>query len=454
MINREHQQYDPTPEGIPAADFIGKFQSEKLKAEQINIDLGSITPLIESDQIHDNTGLLADLVATVDIGQDSLFGIMDRRPSALKRGTGDGLIWTGLLNRTDESHALTTVDDLHLVKLIRDPKTLKYDIERHPNDAPIYSSLKPGETVRVGRSDENKINTTDDSTTSRNHLELRYDETTNTLNIADVGSTNGSFVTVDRQQSKEESKSFRDRILTRSKIGKLIMDRSTEKKENKVISIESGLAEKQLKGEDSSLIDNENGLYGVFDGAGGHIGGAEASRQTREVVEGKIISRNLSEMMPKKVEEALKDGLMKANEVVTNNPDAGVTTATILKIHEWQGKKYAVWGSIGDSRLYLFNRAKSTLSQVSDDEGEGKYLFNAIGTGKETQFSQFGYFELAEGDELMLCSDGITGDTKEQLLSDNEIASSMYHGSTAKEAADNLLRISRKPDDKTCIVVR
>ena len=52
----------------------------------------------------------------------------------------------------------------------------------------------------------------------------------------------------------------------------------------------------------------------------------------------------------------------------------------------------------------------------------------------------------------MICSDGITGDWREQLLSDVEIED-VLNEYPALEACQKLYQISKKEDDKTVIVV-
>ena len=52
----------------------------------------------------------------------------------------------------------------------------------------------------------------------------------------------------------------------------------------------------------------------------------------------------------------------------------------------------------------------------------------------------------------MLCSDGITGDYGDDLMSDAEMASIVRGARTPDDAAKNLVALARKKDDRTALV--
>lgn len=92
---------------------------------------------------------------------------------------------------------------------------------------------------------------------------------------------------------------------------------------------------------------------------------------------------------------------------------------------------------------------------MTKDEGEGKYIYNALGReteNGESRVQQFGDEELYPGDRVVLCSDGITGDYGTDLMSDAELGSLVMNAHDAREAAKNLVSGARKRDDRTAVV--
>ena len=208
-----------------------------------------------------------------------------------------------------------------------------------------------------------------------------------------------------------------------------------------------GFAEKERKGEDSILVNNEIGTYGVFDGVGGHGDGKKASQLTAGV-----FAQHFTEK-PTNVEsckEMLKAAFFEANRIVTA-PDQTMTTGTVLQfVTTAEGETHAVWGSVGDSRLYIHRDDEVTVLTL--DEGEGNFIHNAIGNGDDFYLKQLSSIKVKPGDKFMVCSDGITGDTDEQALSESELESA-FNKASPQESADEFLRISKKNDDKSAVVV-
>jgi len=209
----------------------------------------------------------------------------------------------------------------------------------------------------------------------------------------------------------------------------------------------AGSAEKAKKGEDSMLVNHEIGTYGVFDGVGGHGDGKRASQMTAEV-----FTRYFNEL-PTDVEsckDRLKEAFFEANRIVAA-PDQTMTTATVLQfVTTTEGETHAVWGSVGDSRLYIHRDDEVTVLTL--DEGEGKFIYNAIGIGEHFYLKQLSSIKVKPGDKFMVCSDGITGDTDEESLSERELESA-FNKTSSQESADEFLRISKKNDDKSVAVV-
>ncbi|MBR1802279.1 protein phosphatase 2C domain-containing protein [Candidatus Saccharibacteria bacterium] len=198
--------------------------------------------------------------------------------------------------------------------------------------------------------------------------------------------------------------------------------------------------------EDSSFVDPDKGFFGVFDGAGGHVGGRRASS---------IGAATMADMMRQfgepKTPADLSDWLDEASRRVSNDPSAGYATATLAKvINSQNGKKAVIYAQVGDSRLYIIHK-NGQAELVTKDEGFENKITNALGYDQDTTCRQAGYRELVPGDKIMLCSDGITGDKGTDLMSEQEVGA-IVSGVDTAYAAQALVHQARKSDDRTAIV--
>ncbi|MBR2855699.1 SpoIIE family protein phosphatase [Candidatus Saccharibacteria bacterium] len=200
--------------------------------------------------------------------------------------------------------------------------------------------------------------------------------------------------------------------------------------------------------EDSLLAEPNEQFFGVFDGMGGERGGREASR-----LAARLTSDYNRQIGGAKSERDLADILNQVNQEVRDTPNAGGSTATIAKINNENGRKTLLWASVGDSRLYIVN-GQGGARQISRDEGEGRQIWNALGgPEKDECVRQTGTIALNKGDRVVLCSDGITGDFGEQLMSERELGLIVARAKTPDEAAGWLMASARKIDDRTVIVI-
>lgn len=206
-----------------------------------------------------------------------------------------------------------------------------------------------------------------------------------------------------------------------------------------------GLAEIPLHDQDRALVDLDLGLFGVFDGVGQFARSGEAARTAAEVISEACRSTSLSPM------DALVAGCESADRVIRQR-SLGATTATVARV---LGDEL-VYVSVGDSRLYLQEDETSELVQMTVDEGEGRILFNALGEGDERPGAsvapQRGSLPLRPGSKLLLATDGITGDYPPDLLSAQDLASAL-ESDDPQVAAGQLVKMARKHDDKTALVV-
>ena len=140
--------------------------------------------------------------------------------------------------------------------------------------------------------------------------------------------------------------------------------------------------------------------------------------------------------------------LADANEEIAGR---GVSTAVIGRILEKDGRKVLLWASVGDSRIYLVRNGVKDAFQVTKDEGEGNRLW--YGLGHNFRVRQFGELPLMDGDRVVFCSDGVTGDYELDFIPNDEFASIVGGAETADLAAWSLINRATKRDDRTAIVV-
>ena len=201
--------------------------------------------------------------------------------------------------------------------------------------------------------------------------------------------------------------------------------------------------------EDSSFVDEEDGFFGIFDGAGGHEGGRRASNIGAETI-ADLMSKNGEPKTP----DELADWLDEASRRIVNDSAAGYSTGTLAKVIKRQdGGKGVIYAQVGDSRLYIVDKyGRATL--VTKDEGYENVVTNALGNQKSSGkvCVQAGYRELNDGDKLVLCSDGITGDKGTDLMSEDELGQTVMNAGGTAYAAQALVHQARKNDDRTAIV--
>lgn len=231
-------------------------------------------------------------------------------------------------------------------------------------------------------------------------------------------------------------------------------------------------AERPLKGEDAVLIDFENALFGVFDGLGGHSHGDTASKAAGKGIQS-YFNENAGSINRSNAVEHMKSSFMAAIESVKEEgyrigSRNMATTATVLHVFEDEGQKYAAYGHVGDTRLYACLDEEKPV-QITEDEGEGNALNNVIDAfADKDSLHQFNVFSVEPGDRFLIFSDGITGDwAGEEIWSyadmdfitrpDERIPEKDFikasQVTSPKESADEFLRLSRKEDDKSAVVI-
>ncbi len=198
--------------------------------------------------------------------------------------------------------------------------------------------------------------------------------------------------------------------------------------------------------EDAAYYDPSKALFGVFDGAGGMGGASRASNLASGVV-----AEAVREKTPESIEDLINI-LNSAQNTIKYDPKAGYSTAVLGKIIEKDGKKRLLWASIGDSRIYLV-RKNMPAFQITEDEGEGNQITNALGA-PNGRINEFGEVPLQDGDRILFCSDGITGDFEKDFIPNEELANIVLNAKTADDAATALINRATKIDDRTAIVAQ
>jgi serine/threonine protein phosphatase PrpC len=193
--------------------------------------------------------------------------------------------------------------------------------------------------------------------------------------------------------------------------------------------------------EDSYLIVEP--LYAVADGMGGHRGGEVASSLALETVHGMFERR----------EGSLAEQVAEANRAVFDRSqhDRKVSgMGTTLTAAQIDGNRVHLV-HVGDSRAYLLHGGE--LMQITEDhtlvhrmvlEGEiseeeaethphRSVLTRALGVDQNIQVDE-GDLEVAPGDRLLLCTDGLTG-----MVPEGQIRTILLETRDPQEAADKLV---------------
>ena len=154
----------------------------------------------------------------------------------------------------------------------------------------------------------------------------------------------------------------------------------------------------------------------------------------------------------------------------------GQTTAVIAKIESNQNGKTLNVASIGDSRLYLARN--NQLYQLTRDDNITEKMLDDIKITDQAQRKQllahgiskclgdkeptsskvcsdgnYASYKLEDGDRIMLCSDGVTGDTEKDYIYPAEIQQILTNNPDDQSAAQALVKSARKTDDRTAIVI-
>lgn len=194
-------------------------------------------------------------------------------------------------------------------------------------------------------------------------------------------------------------------------------------------------------------VGNLPNLFILADGMGGHNAGDYASRYTVEMIVDFV--RNSSETSPITI---IREAIQQANQAVMEKAQTDIDLegmGTTVVAATVQGQELCV-ANVGDSRLYLagrdFRQITKDHSYVQEMVRRGEIspevarihpdrniITRAVGGWKEIEVDFF-EVDLREGDQILICSDGLT-----DMLEDQEIFEIIQEQQDMKDAVDLLI---------------
>lgn len=214
------------------------------------------------------------------------------------------------------------------------------------------------------------------------------------------------------------------------------------------------------------------GIFGVFDGMGGYVGGERAAEIAQQSVEKFITNHGEQAQSLEEAKDILRNAILVAhNDIMAAKAgdkklrEMG-TTATVGLMFE--GK--LIVGSVGDSRLYRVRQG--TLAQLSVDDssipeelrakfnnvvdpqtelddyeravwGMRNMITKALGTDS-FQEPMIEVFDVVEGDQYLFTSDGLT-----DPITDNELSAALSSESTSSQLLTEVAERARKGGERT-----
>jgi protein phosphatase len=227
---------------------------------------------------------------------------------------------------------------------------------------------------------------------------------------------------------------------------------------------QTDIGKKRKRNEDSLLVRENEGLFVVADGMGGHNGGSLASKLAVDTIEHAFMSHAFAgkqhENLPKRASE-LACAVQMANEAIyaQSKKDRVLEgMGTTVSAASFSPNKQRLYiAHVGDSRVYRLRG--DVLTQVTADHtlrehgvrGDiGVHLSRAVGIWPRVQIDVV-LGKPLPGDVYLLCSDGLS-----KMVSDEELAAALAK-QRPQEAADFLVQAANERgglDNVTVIIVR
>jgi serine/threonine protein phosphatase PrpC len=200
-----------------------------------------------------------------------------------------------------------------------------------------------------------------------------------------------------------------------------------------VLEIAGASRAKRAVNEDAFLVDEAHLVFGVFDGLGATSEAARAAELAAEAIHAAYEERDESGRSASE-EAFLSDAVEHAGQLIAENLDDGLTTASVVKVIEAaDGTVTALIANIGDSRVYRFTVAGELKQCTLDDSmlspdwdlqlyfsevaameepddyvyfGQRHFVDRALGEGDDRP--QVWKAEVNAGDLLLAVTDGVT----------------------------------------------
>ena len=207
--------------------------------------------------------------------------------------------------------------------------------------------------------------------------------------------------------------------------------------------------------QDAHFLHPEAGVFLVADGLGGHEDGELASRAVAEIVR-RVVAPGQSPVERCRAIETALHAINRALRREAARQSAGsVVGSTVALVVFGEDTLIGMW--VGDSRIYLFRdggliqltRDHTFTAELGIASPRGLALTRAIGSSDDLKVDRFAC-PIADGDTLLLCSDGIT-----KVLGDGVIAGLMHEpvGGLAERVLARAV-VAGGRDDMTAILVR
>ncbi|MBI5593585.1 MAG: serine/threonine-protein phosphatase [Deltaproteobacteria bacterium] len=197
-------------------------------------------------------------------------------------------------------------------------------------------------------------------------------------------------------------------------------------------------------------------LFAVADGMGGHSCGDQASAMACRELK-RFLSKSFSGLDAQSYVKQLDDRIHDIDRFIRNaglkDPECehmGTTLSAMLMVED-----FGVTAHVGDSRIYRLRNARltqltsdHTFVQEMIDEGElpaeaaathplRNVLTRAVGTQVPLEQVETRVLDLTFGDRFLISSDGL-----HKMVSADEIAGTLIHMESPKQAAEQLLQLA------------
>lgn len=167
--------------------------------------------------------------------------------------------------------------------------------------------------------------------------------------------------------------------------------------------------------EDSFFCDDQNSLWVVCDGMGGHNNGNFASRLITDLFDDIFFTDSFNTNL-----ELIQDCLVQAHKIlqrkVDNSSSNNIMGTTIVLLYIFGNR--AVCIHCGDSRCYLYKNGLKCLTKDHAKQLNGqKVLTSAINAPNKKLTFEKKSFNIENSDKFLLCSDGLYDFINEDVIS-------------------------------------